>query len=151
MQYTSYVDNGRGPDQFDVLRFMMEIIRKKGKTVYVIAVPRGKYDLEKLKADCSNIPEVRSAIAVNETLDIVVEGDQKAAEAVGKRIAECTDEPIGCVQYEGAEGGMINFYRRLKAAIRTARESFEPVHTYDHSRDSIAAKAAALRENLAGK
>jgi len=151
MEYTSYVDSGRGPDQFDVLRTVMEIPRKAGREVYVLAVPRGEYDLEKLKAACRDIPEASHAIHVNGTIDVVVDGDLKRAEEIGRRISACTGEPIGCVHYDGAEDGMINFYRKLKAAIRTAREAIEPVHTYDPTKDSIAARAATLRDSLAGK
>lgn len=151
MAYTSYVDNEMRPDQLDVLESMMEALRKDNKRVYVIAVPRGEYDLDRLKEVCRDIPEVRHAIPVSGTIDIVIGGDQKTAEEIGSRIASCTGEPIGCVEYTQPEEGMINFYRQLKAAIRAAREAVEQVHMYDPSSDSLAARAAALRKNLEGQ
>ncbi len=146
MEYTSYIETGRGPDQLDLLERRIKVAGAGGKEVYILAIPRGEYDASELKELCFDVEEVHSALNVNGTIDIVVAGDYKKAEDIGREIFTHTGQEVGCVKYSGES--MSPFYLLIKKAIRAAKDRLSPVHTYDPSKDSTSAKIKELKDIL---
>lgn len=135
--------NSYVPDQYDKLQMLIGLTMK-GKSVYVLAIPREDISpdtLNKLK-EMKDIPPY---IPVNGTIDFVVSGTEEDAKETARRIYEVTGQNIGCVQYTGEN--MLSFYMALKGAIDSARREGKSWHLLNPNKDSLSALIEAARKN----
>lgn len=140
MKYTSYVENGSGISQYEILEMRLAAAAQRADEVYVLGVSKKGIGQKRFSEACRNMAKPGCITEVDGTLDVIIEGSREDAEKAGVAISQLTRHHVGCVRYDGSDAAEV--YLRITEAIRQAVKSHETVHEYRSSSESLAAVAA---------